>query len=85
MRLWQGKGGGRRGREGGRREEGEGEEGCKGEDEGEKEVSMDTSEVPGTNIEGRKLVKVGGREEDGERGQEREETPSNEVAKEVSL
>ena len=44
------------------REDGEGEEGCKGEDEGEKEVSMDTSEVPETNIEGRKLVKVGGRE-----------------------
>ena len=71
--------------EGGRREDGEGEEGRKGEDEGEKEVSMDTSEVPGMNIEGRKLVEVGGREEDGERGQKREETPSNEVAKEVSL
>ena len=45
------------------REDGEGEEGCKGEDEGEKEVSMDTSEVPGINTEGRKLVKVGGRRE----------------------
>ena len=44
----------------GEREEGEGEEGCEGEDEGEKEVSMDTSEVPGMNTEGRKLVKVRG-------------------------
>ena len=69
----------------GGKEEGEEEEGCKGEDEGEKAVSMDTSEVPGTNTEGRKLVKVGGREKDGERGQEREETLSNGVAKEVSL
>ena len=71
----------------GEREQGEGEEDHKGEEEGEKEVSMDISEVPEINVEGRKLEdeeKVTGREEEGERRQE-EETPSNEVAKEVSV
>ena len=67
---------------------GEGEEGRKGEDEGEKEVSMDISEVPEINVEGKRLEeeeKVAGREEEGERQQENDETSSNEVAKEVSL